>query len=350
MADNTAAAVQPAPKILEQFLALHRLFIQIVAVRIAAELDIAEHVASGPLSVEELAAQTNAHAPSLFRLLRALESIGVFKQVSPRVFANTPESEMLRKGVAGSVWASTQAGFVCGFNQAVLGLPDSIRTGRTAFDQVHGCSLWEFQQRDPKRAEIFDHFMRLQQSHSTAPITNACDWSRFPVIADVGGGIGGQLVDILNAHRSCHGILFDQPHVVARAIPHDRIECIAGSFFERVPVGADAYILRSVIHDWDDPQSVAILKTVRAAAKADSRIILIEMIVPETEEYSYSKWNDLYMMALAGGHERTAKEYRRLLQEAGWEVEEVISTPADRNLIVARPRKDGNEGGRELGS
>lgn len=146
-------------------------------------------------------------------------------------------------------------------------------------------------------------------------------------------------MDILNAFPSCKGILFDQPDVIAQAAADDRIERVAGNFFERVPAGADAYIMRWVIHDWADPEAVAILKTVRAAVKPDSRVILIEFTLPETSEYAYGKTADLTMLALTGGQERTVTEYRQLLDKVGFEVEQVIPTPAQTSLIISRPRK-----------
>jgi len=338
MTDSTAAVAQPTPTLAEQFTAYEREVYHFHAAHAAAELELAEHLANGPLSVEELASQTKTHAPSLFRLLRALETIGVFKQVSPRVFANTPESERLRKGTPGSLWARVRALFACGFYQAWMGFPDSIRTGRNAFEQVHGCSSWEFNRRDPERAAIFDQFMQSYQAMVTPPVTAAYDWARFPVIADVGGGKGAQLVDILRAHPSCRGILLDQPHVVASATPHDRIERVGGSFFDRVPSGADAYILRSVIHDWGDAESVAILKTVHVAMRPESRAILIEQIIPEGPGYAFTKWVDLAVMTIAGGQERTAAEYRHLLEEAGFEVEQIVPTSGPLNLIISHPR------------
>jgi O-methyltransferase domain len=190
----------------------------------------------------------------------------------------------------------------------------------------------------PVQAAVFDEFMRNAQAAMTPAATAAYDWSRFPVIADIGGGIGGQLVDILNAHPSCKGILLDRPDVIARALLHERIERVAGNFFERVPAGADAYVLRAVIHDWGDEDAVRILKTVRQAAKPDSRVILIEFTLPETSEYAYGKTADLTMLALTGGQERTANEYRELLDKAGFEVEQIIPTPAQTSLVVSQPR------------
>lgn len=338
MTESTAAAAPTAPTLTDLVMADLRGTPVLQAARAAAELELAEHLANGPLTVDELASRANAHAPSLFRLLRALETVGVFKQVSPRVFANTPDSELLRKGTPGSLWVRLRAPISCGLYEAWAGFPDSIRTGSTAFEQVHGCTFWDFLHRDPLRETLAAQGMGDLQAAQTPAVTAAYDWSRFPLIADIGGGVGSQLVGILNAHLSCKGILFDQPDVVARAIPHDRVERVAGSFFENVPAGADAYILRSVIHDWPDPVAVAILKNVRAAARPDSRVFLIERIIPETSEYAFSKWADLYMLAYLGGQERTASEYRQLLENAGFEFEHVVLTRAGIDLIVSRPR------------
>ena len=271
--------------------------------------------------------------------MRALETIGVFTQVSPRVFANTPLSEVFRKDTPGSLWAGAlDSGSVgSGEFEAWTGLLGNVRTGKTAFDQIYGYDFWEFLRRDPARAELFNEAMRSVHAAMTSAVTAAYDWSRFPVIADIGGGIGAQLVDILNAHPTCLGILFDLAEGMKGATRHDRIERVTGSFFERVPPGADVYILRSVLHDWADAEAVAILKTVRAAAKPEARVILVERIVPETSEYSYSKWLDLHMMVVVGGKERTETEYRELLGKARFELERIVPTPTGSGLIVARP-------------
>jgi len=273
-------------------------------------------------------------------MLRALESIGVFEQVSPRVFANTDLGEALRKDIPGSQWAGIRLAFSTdvGEFEAWVGLLGSIQTGRIAFNQVRGYSFWEFLDRNPQQRAIFGEAMRSYSEAVTPAITAAYDWGRFSVIADIGGGIGTQLVDILNAHPSCRGVLFDQPGTVTRAIPHERVECVGGSFFERVPAGVDVYFLRLVIHDWSDEEAVAILKTIRAAAKPDSEVVLIEQVIQDTPEYALSKWLDLTMLTVSGGRERTAGEYRQLLDMAGLQVQTIMPTRSPFSLIVALPR------------
>ena len=222
----------------------------------AAELGIADALDAGPLSLEDLAARTQADAGNLFRLLRALETLGIFQQISPGIFANTPASDCLRRDAPGSQWAFTHLlapGF--GVWDGYTEMLDTLRTGKTALFERWGYDIWEHFRRYPERAAIFNEAMRSLTASMTPAVTAAYDWSRFRVIADIGGGIGTQLIDVLETHRGCRGVLFDQPEVVAAAIPHDRVEPVAGSFFERIPVEADAYLLRSVIHDWDDVQT-----------------------------------------------------------------------------------------------
>lgn len=308
------------------------------ALTVAAELELADQLAAQPLHVDELAARTKTDAKSLFRMLRALESIGVFRQVSPRVFANSETSEFLRKDIPGSQWALIRLGSPGGGSfEAWAGLLTALQTGQTAFNQVNGCSRFEFLRRNPEKATIFNQAMRSLSAAGTPAVTAAYDWSRFPLIADIGGGVGSQLVDILNTYPNCKGILFDQPHVIAQAIPHERMESVNGNFFEQVP-SADAYILRWIIHDWADSEAVKILKTVRAAAKAESRVILIARIIDDAPENTFAKWSDLLMMVTVGGQERTAAEYCNLLGEADFKVEEILPTPAGLNLIISRLR------------
>jgi hypothetical protein len=171
----------------------------------------------------------------------------------------------------------------------------------------------------------------------THAVTTAYDWTAFPVIADIGGGIGTQLVDILDAHPGCRGILFDQPEVVATGIPHSRIERIGGSFFNEIPAESDAYLLRNIIHDWDDPDAARILRTVRKAMKVEARIMLIEWLIPDNSEFHFSKWADITMMAGLGGRERTRAEFERLFFESGFELEATIPTTSTFTIIVGHP-------------
>ena len=321
----------------EQILAITAGFWQSRALAVAAELELADLLAAGPLHIDVLASRTETRASSLFRLLRALETVGLFLQVSPLVFANTPASDCLRKDVPNTQWAWVRAQLSVGGGvyEGWSGLGGSIKTGETAFDQILGCGFWEYYRRNPEAGAIFNEAMRLIGKHNSPQIARAYDWGRFPVIADIGGGIGGLLVEILNAYPSCRGILFDHPKVVQQALPHERLKAIGGDFFRSVPAGADAYILRWIIHDWSEAEAVALLTRVREAMKPGARLILLEELIAETSEPVPGKWIDLLMLAITGGRERTEREYRELLSSAGFALEEVVPTTGPLSILIS---------------
>jgi hypothetical protein len=333
------AAVSPSP--FENISGIIRGFWESRALAIAAELELADQLAEGPLGVDVLAERTKTHSPSLFRLMRALESIGVFTQVSPRVFANTPSSALLRRNVPGSQWAFVRAILSTGQGQydSWGEMLHCVQTGKTGLQKIYGgASTWEFFNGRPEVWVIFNEAMRSASAMISPAVAAAYDWKKFPVIADIGGGIGSQLVAILDAHPSVRGILFDQPAVVAGAIPHDRLQRVGGDFFKSVPAGADAYTMRWIIHDWADQEAFVILGGIRKAMKPESRLVLIEEIIPETPELTWAKWLDLHMLAVAGGRERTTAEYKELYANAGFDLEQIIPTRAGSSLIIGRPR------------
>jgi hypothetical protein len=335
---NTTSAPLPAPH--EQILAITAGFWQSRALAVAAELELADLLAAGPLHIDVLASRSKTHAPSLFRLLRALESLGIFSQISPMVFANTLASECLRKDVPNTQWAWVRAQLSVGGGvyEGWAGLDGSIRKGNTAFDQVLGCGFWEYYRRNPEAGAIFNEAMRLIGKYNSPEIARAYDWNRFPVIADIGGGIGSLLVDILDAYPSCRAILYDQPKVVQQAISHARLEPVGGDFFQSVPPGADAYILRWIIHDWSEAEAGTLLGKVREAMKPGARLLLLEELIPETPEFVPGKWIDLLMLAITGGRERTETEYRELLSAANFEFEEVVPTAGPLSILIAKAR------------
>ncbi len=178
--------------------------------------------------------------------------------------------------------------------------------------------------------------MRLIGKHNSPEVAKSYDWSRFPVLADIGGGTGGLLVDILEAYPSCRGILFDQPNVVEQATSHERLEPVGGDFFQGVPAGADAYMLRWIIHDWPEAEAVALFVSIRESMKPGARLILLEEIIPDTPKLVAGKWIDLLMLAITGGRERTEKEYSDLLSAAGFELEEVVRTHGSFSILIAK--------------
>ena len=265
---------KPAPH--EQILSIVLGFWQARALAVATELDLPDLLADGPLHVDELASRTKTNVSALFRLLRALESTGIFTQTSPRVFVNTPTSESLRRDVPGSQWPLVVQNLSKGNGpfEAWEELEYAVRTGGPSVEKVYGYDFWELLRRNPRASAVTNGAMRSASVAMTPAVTAAYKWSRFPVIADIGGGIGTQLVSILEASPASKGILFDQAHVGAGSISHDRIEVISGDFFESVPTGADAYLLRWILHDWADAEAAAILGSLRRATNPTARLIV----------------------------------------------------------------------------
>jgi len=322
----------------EQILGIVNNHWQSCCVGAAAQLELADLLADGPLHVDRLAEHTKTHGPSLYRMLRALESTGIFTQVSPRVFGNTPASECLRRNVAGSNWAWIRFTLCSGAPvfEGWRGLMLALKNGRTGFEQVTGQNAWQHMQSNPDTYTLFNEAMRDLSASIGPAVAASFDWGRFRVICDIGGGIGSQLTSILDAHPSCRGILFDQPAVVAEAPDHGRIERIGGDFFKEVPVQADAYLMRWILHDWSDEESVALLANVRKVAEPNARLMVVESVIPETPEFDMGKWMDLNMMVMATGRERTAAEFRDLLAQAGFALEQLVPTRSPLSIVVGK--------------
>ena len=212
----------------------------------------------------------------------------------------------------------------------------SLQNGRPGFDQLHGQDSWEHMQSNPQMQTIFNEAMRDLSASISPAVAASFDWSRFPVVADIGGGIGSQLSCILDAHPSCQGVLFDQPAVVAEAPEDDRIERVGGDFFKEIPVSADAYIMRWILHDWSDEESIALLNRVRKIAGPEARLMVVESVIPETSEFDMGKWMDLNMMVMATGRERTAAEFHDLFDQAGFVLEQIVPTPSPLSIVVGK--------------
>lgn len=214
----------------------------------------------------------------------------------------------------------------------------SLKNGRPGFDQVTGENAWQYMQSNPETYSTFNEAMRALSSSISPAVAVALDWSEYPMIADIGGGIGSQLACILEAHPSCRGILFDKPNVVAEAPENSPFERVGGDFFKDIPVRADAYVMRWLLHDWSDEESVAILTNLKMVASPSARLMLVESVIPETPEFDMGKWMDLNMMMMATGKERTAAEFRDLLDQAGFALEQIVPTSSPLSIVVARPK------------
>ena len=314
-------------------------FWQARALAVATEFGLPDLLVEGPLHVDELADRTKTNASALFRLLRALESIGIFAQASPRVFVNTVMSESLRKDAPGSQWPMVLH-CLCKGNgpfEAWVYLENAVRAGEPSLEKLYGYDFWEFLRCNPQANATMNAAVRSFSVAMTPAVTAAYDWKQFPVIADIGGGIGTQLVSILDASRASRGILFDQPHLRGESISHDRMEFIGGDFFESVPAGADAYIMRWILHDWADGEATAILGSLRRSMKPTASLMLVELVIPDGAAFNFGKWTDLQMLVAQRGRERTEAEYRSLLSGAGFDLQEVVATTSPVSLLVATP-------------
>ena len=313
------------------------------ALHVAAELRIADVVAKGPRTPDELAEATRTHEPSLRRLLCALASLGVFAEDATGRFGNTPLSERLRSDHPESVraWAVMLGAAFVWRPWGELGA--AVGTGEPAFDAVYGTSLFEHFAKHRDDAAVFDAAMTAGSSIGAVPLLAAYDFSSFERIVDVGGGQGALLHGILSANPAVRGILYDLPAVITgagalRAGPiADRCEVVGGSFFDRVPAGSDGYVLKNVIHDWNDEDAVRILKNCRRAIRRDGRLLLIEGVLRPANEPDPLKFLDLMMLVLVRGRERTESEFRTLLREAGFSLTRVIPTAGGSAIIENRP-------------
>jgi hypothetical protein len=311
------------------------------AIYVAAKLGIPDLLKDGPKSPDELAHATGTHAPSLYRVLRALHSIGIFAADDRGRFALTPLGDTLRTGVPGSLrfFAIEELGE--NHYPAWENVLHSIKTGAIAFDHVYGASKWQYMTKHPDEATIFDEAMASFSSVVAAAIVAAYDFSSSATAVDVGGGDGLLLSTILKANPHLRGVLADLPHVAEGALRRfqveeltDRCQIAAGDFFDSLPA-ADTYVLKWIIHDWDDEQSVAILKNCRKAMTEGGKVLLVEAVIGPGTTTAFSKFMDLNMLVMTGGRERTEAEYRALLDAAGLRLTRIVPTRTEMSIIEA---------------
>lgn len=309
------------------------------ALYVAASFGIADLLADGPRSVEELARKSGAHAASLYRVLRSLASFGVFHEDDDGRFSTTPLGATLGSSGADSVrdWALFVGQPVMWENCGKL--RECVVTGQPAFPRTHGMSLWSYMGDHPELGEPFDRWMTQQSAQHNASIVAAYDFSGFHTVADIGGGKGATLAAIMRAALSVRGVLLDLPHVVASVPPIDeaglasRCEVIGGDMLAGVPPGADAYVIKRVLMDWDDQTAVRILRHCADAMGDGARVLVIEMVVPPGNEPGPAKTFDLTMMLNHGSPMRTLAEFERLFAEAGLRLTRVIPTASSNTIL-----------------
>jgi cyclopropane fatty-acyl-phospholipid synthase-like methyltransferase len=220
----------------------------------------------------------------------------------------------------------------------------SVKTGGIAFDDFFGMDVWAYFQQNPEDAAVFNDSMSGMTAAANETLRSLYDFSGFKTVVDVGGGHGGLITEILRSNPNLKGVVFDAAEVVngakerlAAAGLSDRCEAVAGDFFKAVPAGGDAYVMKWIIHDWDDQRAIQILKNCRAQMGPDSRLIIVDCVVPETSEPHFSKFIDLNMLVMTGGKERTAREFAQLLKASGFKLVKVIPTEQPTSIIEGQP-------------
>lgn len=315
------------------------------AVYVAAKLGIADLLKDEPRTTAELADKTNTHERSLYRVLRSLASVGIFTETESKRFALTPAAELLLTDHPGSL-RDTAIFMGEQWHWAVYGeMLYSVQTGKVAWEKVHGLEVFPYFQQHPEEYEIFNRAMTSLSTNVLPLLIEAYDFTGVNTLVDIAGGHGTLLSGFLKNTPQLKGVLFDLPEVIKGA-PEllekegvaDRVQLESGDFFENVPEGADAYMMKFIIHDWDDERSLKILRNIHRDSAPTARILLFEMVVPDGNEPHFSKIQDLEMLVSPGGVERTEAEYRDLLAQAGFELQQVIATKSPFSIVEAFKR------------
>lgn len=309
------------------------------ALYVAAKLGIADLLVDGPRPVAELATATDTDAPSLYRVLRALASIGVFEEQDQQVFALTPTAEPLRSDVPNSLrdvtifWGEDWHWEVWG---KIL---YSVKTGKSAWAQIHGEEVFDYFAKNQEAARVFDRAMTSFSSVATKAVLEAYDFSDIKTLVDIAGGHGRLLNGVLEANPSIKGVLFDLPHVIESAkqttTVGGRCEYVTGDFFASVPAGGDAYMMKHIIHDWDDERAITILKNIKDAMNPGGRVLVVESVIADGNGQDFGKLLDIEMLVSPGGKERTAAEYEDLFKRAGLRLTRIVPTKSPYSVIEA---------------
>jgi hypothetical protein len=314
------------------------------ALHVAAMLGVADQLKDGPKFCDDLAQASGAHPRSLYRLLRALAAVGVFQEIANKEFSLTPLGICLTSDVPGSRrnyarWIGTP-----GLWRSWGNLLHSIKSGDNAVRFTYGIDAWTYRRQNPEEQAIFNSAMTGNSRSEAEAVLAAYDFSRFGCVVDVGGGQGFLLKEILLACPAARGILFDQPQVIASADQvlasaglAKRCQTVAGGFFESVPGDGDAYIMKAILHDWDDHESIQILQNCCRSMSPTASLIVIERVIGPPNENPEGKFSDLNMMVQYAALERAHQEFQDLLRSGGFEMSEVVPTRCPLSIIVARP-------------
>jgi hypothetical protein len=341
----TEPTAAPDPAAVQQLFQLGMGFIVSAALGAATRLDVPDHLAAGPRTSADLARVTGANEDALYRLLRALSTVGVFSESAPRTFTLTQVGSLLRTGVPGSVrdmvlWMCDE------FHYRVYAeMLTAVKTGKNVGEQVVGMPVFDYLASDPALAARFNNAMTAFSASVAPAALQAYDFGGIDVLVDIAGGHGMVLASILREYPRMRGMLFDLEHVLAgnrlqELGMTDRVQLVPGDFFRAVPKGGDAYIMKHIIHDWDDEKSLVILKNIRTAleGKPNGRVILLETVLQPGTQPDLGKLIDLEMLLLPGGKERTAEEFAALFSRAGFELTRIVPTQSPLSVIEARAK------------
>ena len=316
-------------------------YIASASLYVATTLNVADHLAAGPKTIGELARATGANEDGLFRVLRLLASLGVFEETEPRRFGLTPAAEPLRKDVAGSLHGI--AAFLPDpFHfRAYANTLDAVMTGKPAVDTTFGMPLFEYLAKNPDYSKVFNDAMTSMSAQVIPAALEAYDFSPYGVIVDVAGGHGEVLLSILKKHPGVRGVLTDVGHVIegakariASADLADRCQAVPCDFFQAVPEGGDAYVMKHILHDWDDARATKILRNIgKAMGGKRGKVILLESVIGPGPDFG--KFLDIEMLNLPGGRERSADEFRALFAGAGFEMTRVVPTKSPLSVVEA---------------
>jgi hypothetical protein len=307
---------------------------------VAAKLGVVDELANGPCDAAVLAAAVGAAPQPLYRLLRALASIGVLEESPERIFTLAPLGHPLRRDVPGSLKSTALLYGDAVFWNAYGQMCHSIRTGEVAFEHAHGQPMYAYLASHPTAASLFHEAMSGFSEQEIAAILEAYDFADFTTVVDVGGGQGALIAALLKTYSHLRGVILDREDVAAgarrlleQAGLTERASFVAGDFFQTVPSGGSAYLLKSVIHNWDDTSAQKILRNCRQAMPESARVIIMERVIPAADTPSEAKLFDINMLVTVGGQERTEEEHRNLLQASGFELARTIPTASPLSLI-----------------
>ncbi|OBK74724.1 hydroxyneurosporene methyltransferase [Mycobacterium sp. 1274761.0] len=315
---------------------------RVQGISVAAELKVADALAEGPLTADELARRVGANPDALGRLMRALVSEGIFARRGDRFTINAL-GETLRSDASVSMAGMARMVGHPAYREHWSGLLDAVKTGDAYVPKLRGMSIWDFMSETPELAAVFNDAMTSVSEFAIDPVVAAYDFTPFQTVIDVGGGHGRLLAAILGATPGARGVLYDLPSVIEGA-PEllqrygvaDRVRIEGGSFFDAVPEGGDAYVLKNIIHDWPDAEATTILGNIRKVARPGTTLLLVEFVIPDHDRAFIGKWADMEMLVQLAARERNADEYRKLYEQAGFQLTRIVPTAGPISLVEGR--------------